>query len=976
MSRADIHTLQTEIDRLKAALASAESDHERFMSISSYQQTLFDSMLNFAVIGTDLSGRVIEWNNGAEHVLGWTESQMLGQTTDRIYTPEDRDARRMEIEMEVAKHSGQSGDHRWHMRQDGSQFWASGEMTRVFDSEGRHTGYLKVLQDRTHTHLSAIALAESRRQYRELLDSIETGFCMIEMKFDDKDRPCDYRFVETNRAFESHTGLPKAIGRWIRDLVPDQDQFWFDTYGEVARTGESMRFEHRGEALNRWFEVHATAVDTKRGLVAVLFNDISARRNAEMALRQSEEYWRGIFERLDDGFILGELIRTPDGTVTDWRYLDVNPAWSELVGIPSTDVKGRTIRELFPAIENFWIEEIVEAVTHQRSAAFNHQVTELGRWYEGRIHPLEADRFTIIFQEVTDARRAAARRQAMLELSDALRDMYEPEQMAYAASAVLGRVLESDGACYLSVDAVGQPSLAGNCWTRCEGALFKQLWQGDVLDWLSIPLPLLVPLLVADTQNDPRVHNAQIPLSFGVKSLLGVPLVEDGQTVAALCVTNSRAHVWSPEELQFTVDVAERTRSAIARRRAENDLRQVNASLEQLVRERTQELMVSEEQLRQSQKMEAVGQLTGGIAHDFNNLLTGISGSLEMMRRRIVQGRIDELEKYVSAAHTSSQRASALTHRLLAFSRRQTLDPKPTDINTLVAGMEELIARTVGPAVETHVLADESLWVSHIDGNQLENALLNLCINARDAMPDGGKLVVETRNRALDGRAAVAFDLPPGHYVELSVTDTGAGMTAEVAAKAFEPFFTTKPLGSGTGLGLSMIYGFIRQSGGQAKIYSEVGKGSTISLYLPRNTGEQIETEPDQSQEIPRARAGETVLVVDDEPTVRMLVAEILEELGYRAIEAADGPAGLKFLESDVRIDLLVTDVGLPGGMNGRQMADYSRASRPDLKVLFITGYAESAVIGNGNLDANMHVITKPFSVEGLAIRIKTLIES
>lgn len=976
MSRADIHTLQTEIDRLKAALATAASEHERFMSISSYLQTLFDSMLNFAVIGTDLTGRVIEWNNGAEHVLGWTEQEMLGQKTDRIFTPEDRDARCIEIEMAAASQSGLSGDHRWHLRQDGSRFWASAEMTRVFDSQGRHTGYLKVLQDRTHTHLSALELAASRRQYRELLDSIETGFCMIEMKFDDEGKPCDYRFVEINRAFESHTGLKNATGRWIREMVPDQDQHWFDVYGQVARTGEPIRFEHYGKALNRWFEVHATAVDMKRDLVAILFDDISARRNAEIALRQSEEYWRGIFERLDDGFILGELIRSPDGTVNDWRYIDVNPAWTDLVGISGSGVKGRTIRELFPAIESFWIEEIVAAVTQQRSVAFNHQVADLGRWYEGRIHPLDADRFTIIFQEVTDARRADTRRQAMLELSDALRDMHEPEQMAYAASTTLGTVLESDGACYLSVDASGQPTVAGRCWTRAEGALLMQLWEGDVLDWLSIPLPLQVPLLIADTQNDPRVRNAQIPLSFAVKSLLGVPLVEDGQTVAALCVTNSRAYVWSPEELQFTVDVAERTRSAIARRRAENDLRQVNASLEQLVRERTQELMLSEEQLRQSQKMEAVGQLTGGIAHDFNNLLTGISGSLEMMRRRIVQGRIDELEKYVSAAHTSSQRASALTHRLLAFSRRQTLDPKPTDINTLVAGMEELIARTVGPAVETHVLADESLWVSHIDGNQLENALLNLCINARDAMPDGGKLVVETRNRALDGRAAVAFDLPPGHYVELSVTDTGAGMTAEVAAKAFEPFFTTKPLGSGTGLGLSMIYGFIRQSGGQAKIYSEVGKGSTISLYLPRNTGEQIETEPDQSQEIPRARAGETVLVVDDEPTVRMLVAEILEELGYRAIEAADGPAGLKFLESDVRIDLLVTDVGLPGGMNGRQMADYSRASRPDLKVLFITGYAESAVIGNGNLDANMHVITKPFSVERLAIRIKTLIES
>ncbi|SFE91562.1 ATP-binding protein [Methylobacterium sp. yr596] len=382
-----------------------------------------------------------------------------------------------------------------------------------------------------------------------------------------------------------------------------------------------------------------------------------------------------------------------------------------------------------------------------------------------------------------------------------------------------------------------------------------------------------------------------------------------------------------------------------------------------------------EEQLRQSQKMEAVGQLTGGIAHDFNNLLTGISGALELLESRIGQGRYADVPRYVAAAQGASKRAAALTHRLLAFSRRQTLDPKPTDANRLIAGMEELVRRTIGPAIHLEVVAAGGLWATLVDPPQLENALLNLCINARDAMPDGGRITVETANKWLDERAARERDLEPGQYVSICVTDTGTGMSPDVAGKVFDPFFTTKPIGQGTGLGLSMIHGFVRQSGGQVRVYSEVGQGTTMCLYLPRHYGEaeNLDVAPDLAH-APRAEQGETVLIVDDEPTVRLLVTEVLQDLGYTAVEAADGAAGLKVLQSDVRIDLLVTDVGLPGGMNGRQVADAARVSRPDLKVLFITGYAENAVLGNGHLEPGMQVLTKPFTMEDLASRVKDLI--
>lgn len=432
----------------------------------------------------------------------------------------------------------------------------------------------------------------------------------------------------------------------------------------------------------------------------------------------------------------------------------------------------------------------------------------------------------------------------------------------------------------------------------------------------------------------------------------------------------------------FRIEPASRRHVAVLfqditkRKRAEKEIQQINETLEARVAEAVAERNHAEDALRQSQKMEAVGQLTGGIAHDFNNLLTGITGSLELMQTRIRQGRISEIDRYIAAAQGASKRAAALTHRLLAFSRRQTLDPKPTDVNRLVIGMEELIRRTVGPQIALEVVTAGGLWSAMIDSSQLESALLNLCINARDAMPEGGRITIETANKWLDERAAKDRDLPPGQYLSLCVTDTGTGMTPDVIARAFDPFFTTKPIGQGTGLGLSMVYGFVRQSGGQVRIYSEVGQGTTMCLYLPRHYGSETEALEDAAPvEAARAQIGKTVLVVDDEPTVRMLVTEVLEELGYTAIEAIDGPAGLKVLQSNARIDLLVTDVGLPNGINGRQLADAARTTRPDLKVLFITGYAENAIIGNGQLLPGMRVLTKPFVMETLASRILDMTE-
>ncbi|MGX1174841.1 response regulator [Pseudomonas sp. R151218B TE3479] len=398
-------------------------------------------------------------------------------------------------------------------------------------------------------------------------------------------------------------------------------------------------------------------------------------------------------------------------------------------------------------------------------------------------------------------------------------------------------------------------------------------------------------------------------------------------------------------------------------------------TLEQQVEERTAQLRHNEEALRQSQKMEAVGQLTGGIAHDFNNMLTGIIGSLELLRRRLARGRTEDLDSLIDLGVTSANRAAGLTHRLLAFSRRQSLDSKAVQMNTLVLSMGELLQRSLNESIRLDMRLDEQLWVAEADPNQLESALLNLVLNARDAMPNGGNLVVQTCNRHLDADFTDAYsNLEPGDYVVLSVQDTGCGMPEAVIGRAFDPFFTTKPIGQGTGLGLSMIYGFSKQSRGHVTIDSEVDKGTTVNLYLPRFRGEEVHEPQVITQHAPHARDGETVLIVEDDPAVRVLVSAVLSELGYAFVEAADANGAVPILQSGQRIDLLISDVGLPG-MNGRQLAEIGRQVRPDLRVLFITGYAEHAAVRGGFLDPGMQMITKPFTFDLLTAKVREMIK-
>jgi PAS domain S-box-containing protein len=499
-----------------------------------------------------------------------------------------------------------------------------------------------------------------------------------------------------------------------------------------------------------------------------------------------------------------------------------------------------------------------------------------------------------------------------------------------------------------------------------------------------------------DITQDPRYgrnapHHGMPEGHLPVRSYLAVPVVSRrGGVLGGLFFGHERPGVFSDRSEQRLAGLAaeaavaidnarlaqESTRELAERRRAEEALRELNATLEQQVADRTAQLEKNAEALRQAQKMEAVGQLTGGLAHDFNNLLQTIMGNLEVVRRAASDpGRVAWA---ANNAMNGARRAASLTQRLLAFARRQPLDPKPLDVNALVSGLSDLLHRTLGETIAIETVLGAGVWRVEADANELESALLNLALNARDAMADGGKLTIETANAHIDeSYVASHVELVPGQYVLLSVTDTGTGMDASVLQQAFEPFFTTKPPGKGTGLGLSQVYGYVKQSGGHVKLYSELGLGTTVRIYLPRLLGARdVEEAEPGAAPLPDAVPRETILVVEDDDDVRAINVDSLRELGYHVLEVADGPAALAVLRREPRIDLLFTDVVLPGGMTGAQVAAQARGLRPGLRVLFTTGYARNAIVHQGRLDSGVHLLTKPFSHAELANKVRLLLDT
>ena len=929
------------------------------------RRQVLNSAVDFAIISMGLGREITGWNIGATNILGWTEAEMLGRLGDLIFTPEDQAAGVPELETQRAAGDGRAADDRWHQRKDGSRFWGSGEMMALRDEGGAQTGYLKMLRDRTEQHHAGEALAAVNERFR--LAQRATRDAIWDWNFGDKR-------VLWNEALEEAYGWSPAqvaaeVGWWAAQIHPvDRDRIERSLRAVIEGTETIWTGEYRfrradgsyAEVLDRGYVIRGADGHAVRMIGAML--DISERKRAEAALRESDDRLR----------LATAAARI--GTF-DYRVRSGDLIWDEccreLFGVPPgapVSYDGTFLAGLHPEDRAQVDAAVRQSMEPGGSGRFSAEYRTIGlqdgveRWVsaQGETHFYGGapDRLIGTVLDITDRKRAE---QALRESEALARENIERVQLALAAGAIIG---------IWNWDLVSDRLTVDEAFVHAFG-----------LD------PALGRVGLSLEQVLATVHPDDKP---AMSAAIGKAIARGGAYAQQYRVRRADGkYYWieangrvqqAPDgtPLNFPgvlIDVEKRRAVEAERDRVAAELRALNETLEQRVAERTADLLRAEEQLRQSQKMEAVGQLTGGLAHDFNNLLTGVIGSLELMKTRIAQGRIKDVDRYVEAAQGAANRAAALTHRLLAFSRRQTLDPKPTDVNRLVSGMEEMVRRTAGPAIAVETVGPADLWATLVDPGQLENALLNLCINARDAMPDGGRITVEAANQRLDRRAARVRDMEPGEYVSLCVTDNGTGMTPEVAAKALDPFFTTKPIGQGTGLGLSMIYGFAKQSGGQVRIHSEVGKGTTVCLYLPRHLGAAEAPEPaSELADAPRAETGQAVLVVDDEPTVRMLVKEVLEDLGYTAIEAADGAAGLKVLRSDVRVDLLVTDVGLPGGMNGRQLADAARVVRPSLMVLFITGYAENAVVSHGHLDPGMHVLPKPFAMEALASRIKALI--
>ena len=926
---------------------------------------IIESAIDFAIIATDPQGRVTEWNSGAEQVLGWPAAEMLGQPIQRIFTEADRASGMPEAEMRQAASTGKAGDSRWHCRRDGSRFWASGEMMVLRDAQQAQIGYLKILRDRTRQHLAGQALEAVNERFR--LAQRATRDAIWDWSFHDNT-------VLWNAALADAYGWqPEQVeptGEWwlaqihpedrdrvdrsIHAVIAGRDTSWTDEYRFRRADG---RYAH---VLDRGFVIRGPDGAATRMIGAML--DQTERRQADAALRDREDRLR--------------LATVSAGIGTfDYRIRSGELTWDDrcraLFGLPPgapVSYEGAFLAGLHPEDRARADAAVRQSIDPAGSGRFAVEYRTIGladgieRWISARGETLFENgaplRLIGTVTDITDRKRAEAAQHASAALA---RENSQRVQLALAAGAIIGTWFWDLPTDRFTVD---------DGFARTFGLDPALGRVGLKLDQVIASVhPEDRPALVAAIRQA-IARGGAFARQYRVRHA-------DGRYY--WIEANGRVdHAPDGTPLNFPgvlINVEERRAVEAERDRAAAELRLLNETLEQRIAERSAELLRAEEQLRQSQKMEAVGQLTGGLAHDFNNLLAGITGALQLLGSRIAQGRLQELERYVQMAEGAAHRAAALTHRLLAFSRRQTLDPRPTDANRLVGGMEELIRRTIGPAIALEVVTAPELWPILVDPPQLENALLNLCLNARDAMPEGGRLIIETANGWLDAETAQLRDAPQGPYVTISVTDTGTGMTPEVMARAFDPFFTTKPLGAGTGLGLSMIYGFVRQSGGHVQICSEPGQGTTMRLSLPRHRGAAAAA---GAQPVafapPRAAQGQTVLVVDDEPVIRMLILELLEELGYAALEAANGAAGLALLQSAARIDLVVTDVGLPGGMNGRQMVDAARVARPELKVLFITGYAETAVIGQGQLQPGMHIMTKPFAMEGLASRIKAII--
>ncbi len=751
-------------------------------------------------------------------------------------------------------------------------------------------------------------------------------------------RGADHRFELSNRAFMDLTGRHDLIGRPAREALPElQGQGFFQLLDRAYADNQPFKAEAmplhglrtQGKApTTRHVDFICQPLRDRFGRMSGLFVegiDVTASHEQARVLRESEEKFRTFAQAVPN-----HVWTSPADGQLDW----FNEQTLSYSGSSMQDLSGSGWAKLVHPED---VDAAAAAWAHALSHGSNYEIEfrirradGVYRWHLVRALPIRNESGEVVrwIGTNTDIEQQRADREALQQLNSDLERRVDE------------RTRERDRIWRNSPDLMAVMRLDG-IFTEVNPA-----WT-NVLGW--------APADVVGKRIDALVHpddlaNAEIAL---VRAGVGVL-----PTFACRVLHSDGSY----RILAWTAAPEGKAIFAFGR--------DITPDMEQ-----KKALALAEEQLRQSQKMEAIGQLTGGIAHDFNNMLASIYGSIQLMQRKLKTGKLDGFEKLLERASASSQRASSLTQRLLAFARRQSLDIRRVDVVKLIESLEDMLVRTLGPKVALKIDLADNLWSAKIDAGQLENALLNLVINARDAMPDGGRLTVAVENISIDSESAASQgDISAGEYVVLHVTDDGVGMPESVIARVFEPFFTTKPIGQGTGLGLSMVYGFVNQAGGHIRIQSALGHGTTVSLFLPRDLSNGAVAEPAASSiQATQARSGESILVVEDEESVRAVIAAVLQDLGYHYVEAADAKAALAIIDEGSRIDLLVTDVGLPG-MNGRQLAEIAKARRPGLKVLFVTGYAEQAATRSGFLSDGMQMITKPFVIDELARRIHTIL--
>jgi PAS domain S-box-containing protein len=790
-------------------------------------------------------------------------------------------------------------------------------------------GVLVVCRDVTRDFMASAALREREAELARVQQIGRIGGLEVDLKTGFRNRRSpEYLLIHglpLDAANETHED-------WVQRIHPDdreatEKKFRDAVAGTVREYSVQYRIIRPIDGETRWISVKSTIERDEHGNAIRLVgahSDVTDQVLAEQALRQSEEEFRTLAEAVPHHVWTGR----PDGSL-NW----FNPRVYEYAGSSPGELDGEKWGGIVhpddvPVAVAAWTRAISSGESYEVEFRLR-RADGAYRWFLARAVPARDPRGRIVrwIGTNTDVHDQKLIADELAELNATLAQRVEEK------TRERDRIWNVSQDLLVVADRNGVWRTINPAWTKTLGWSEAELLN-RTSEWLEHP-------------DDHGLTRAEVNR-----------LIQGNLTVRF--ESRFRHKDGSYRWLSWTGVPDQERIYAVAR----------DVTAEKAAAER---LKITEEALLQSQKMEAVGQLTGGIAHDFNNLLTGIVGSLDLLQTRLSQGRTENVARYIDAAMTSANRAAALTHRLLAFARRQPLIPKSVDANQLVVSLEDLLRRTIGETIDLAIVASDDLWCTLCDPNQLESALLNLAINARDAMPDGGKLTISTTNARLDGVTADTPALSPGDYICIGVADTGTGMSAEVAARAFDPFFTTKPIGQGTGLGLSMIYGFARQSNGHVTIDSKIGQGTSVKLYLPRHHGDLATEHAAAVKAAEHAVTGETVLVVEDEPVVRAVILEMLGEQGYRTLEAIDGPSGLKILRTEARVDLLVTDVGLPG-MNGRQLADQARETRPDLKILFITGYAENVAMAGGFLQPGMEMITKPFDLDNLSRRVRAMI--